>query len=536
MQCCRVKSCRVKSHVHLAPIAALLLGCWAFSTGCRGGHLAEAPQSFEEFRQRLESRVERGLKKYRIPGAALALVHEGSVVAERGFGVVRRGETAAVESTTVFQVASVSKPVTAVGVLQLAEEGVLDLDRPVSSYLRRWHFPDRHRPDAGLSSEGVTARRLLSHTAGVSIHGYPGFAPELSLPSLEDSLNGATGGAGRVLVELPPGSSVAYSGGGYTVLQLLVEELTGQSFASYMKSRVLQPLGMRGSGYDLPLANTDLASGHGWWGAALPSYRFRAQAASGLYATAGDLGRFLAGVGRPSRVGLSAETRDQMLQPLEGRQSGFGLGFAFESLGAERIVLHTGANRGWRSIVAATPDMREGVVLLTNSDRGLALTTDVLCWWGQWLSGQEPATCWAERKSRGTILAVAMLVAIGMLIDGSGFVAGLLAGRGVRHRGRLERYRWLRHRWLRHRWLNVPRLVLSVVVLGLWWSFWYSDVIVVQREGIENFTPVASLPPTFSWLTGAVTLWCVSSITRSLVGRRRHRGEGAQHQGLIDGA
>ena len=526
MQCCRMKC-----HVHLAPVAALLLSCWALSTGCRGGRIAEAPQSFEEFRQRLESRIGRGLKKYRIPGAALALVHEGSVVAERGFGVLRRGETTAVESTTVFQVASVSKPVAAVGVLQLAEEGVLDLDRPVSSYLRRWHFPDKHRPDQHrpdtlLSSEGVTARRLLNHTAGVSIHGYPGFAPELSLPSLEDSLNGVTGGAGRVLVELPPGSSVTYSGGGYTVLQLLVEELSGQSFASYMESRVLQPLGMRGSSYDLPVAKVDLASGHGWWGTVLPSYRFRAQAASGLHATAGDLGRFLTGVGRPSRVGLSTETRDQMLQPLEGKGSGFGLGFALESLGAERIVLHTGANRGWRSIVAAAPERGEGVVLLTNSDRGLALTTDVLCWWGQWLSGHEPAICWAERKSRGTILAVAMLLGIGMLMDGSGFVAGLLAAGGSRRRGRLERYRWL----------QLSRLVLSVVVLGLWWSFWYSDVIVVQREGIENFTPVASLPPTFSWLTGAVTLWCVLSITRSLVGRRRLRGEPTQHQELIDGA
>lgn len=495
-----------------AQLAAILLCFWVQSTGCGRSPIPAAPQSFEEFRLLLESRIESSLKKYRIPGAALALVHEGAVVVERGFGVLRRGDAAPVESSTVFQVASVSKPVAAVAVLQLAEEGVLDLDEPVSSYLRRWRFPE-----AGLSSVAVTARRLLSHTAGVSIHGYPGFPPEQPLPSLEDSLNGLTGGAGPVLVELSPGSSSSYSGGGYTVLQLLVEELTGQSFASYMKSRVLLPLGMNRSSYESPIAGAGLASGHGWWGRVLPAYRFRAQAASGLQATAGDLGRFLSGLEHPSRVGLSPATRDQMLQSVEGLRRGFGLGFALESWGAERIVLHTGANRGWRSIIAAAPERGEGIVVLTNSDRGLPLTTDALCWWGQWLSGQEPATCWAERKSRGTILAIAMLLGLGILMDGSGFVLGLLRGAGSRRRGRLERYRWL----------NLSRLVLSVALLGLWWSFWYSDVIVVQMEGIENFTPVASLPPTFSWLTAAVTLWCVLSIARGLVGIRRFRSETA---------
>ena len=108
-----------------AQLAAILLCFWVQSTGCGRSPVPEAPQSFEEFRLLLESRIESSLKKHRIPGAALALVHEGAVVVERGFGVLRRGDAAPVESSTVFQVASVSKPVTAVAVLQLAEEGVL---------------------------------------------------------------------------------------------------------------------------------------------------------------------------------------------------------------------------------------------------------------------------------------------------------------------------------------------------------------------------------------------------------------------------
>ena len=463
--------------------------------------------SFNELRVQLESQVEQALKEYRVPGAALALWHDGRIV-ERGFGVLRRGEEMTVEPDSVFQVASVSKPVAATGVLQLAASGLLDLDIPVSNYLRRWSFPS-DSPEA----QAVTARGLLSHTAGVSIHGYPGFDPAgRSLPSLVDSLNGDTGGAGAVFLEFPGTQTHNYSSGGYTVLQLLVEEVTGEPFDAYMRQGVLEPLGMKSSGYEIP-GSESRATGHGWWGERLPFYRFRAQAASGLHSTAGDLARFLAGLSTPGALGLSPVMRDEMLESVRGRRRGFGLGFEVEEVGGRRIALHSGANRGFRSILAADLETGDGLVLLTNSDRGLAMATDTFCSWGKWVTGAELPSCWAERKSRGTIAAVALLLGLGLFMDGTGFVARLGSRRGSRNQIDIDRHRWLS--WL--------RLVLSLVALVLWWIFWYTDLVVVRREGIENFTPVASLPPTFFWLTLIVTLWCLLTMARSLVSHHQWR-------------
>lgn len=470
---------------------------------CGGPQGSLQRASFEEFRSQMEARIEAGLEKYHVPGASLALVHRGAVVGQAVFGVARRGEPDLVARDTLFQVASISKPVSALGVLLLAETGALDLDQPVASYLQRWSFPGSR-----FDSPSITARQLLSHTAGTNIHGYPGFLPESSLPTLLESLDGMTAGAGRVTVRSPPGKSVAYSSGGYTVLQLLVEEVSGQSFESYMKRHVLDPAGMSASSFS-PATGAH-ATGHGWWGQPLPLYKFRARAASGLQSTASDLARFIGHLFGPTAVGLSAGLRDAMLRPLDGRSSGFSLGFAMEGAPGIDIVLHTGANRGWRSILAVSPETGDGLVLLTNSDRGLPLTTEALCSWGEWVTGGELASCWADRKSRGTILAVAILLGVGLILNGWGLALRYLSSARRRLPGPVERYRWLR--W--------PRLVLSLVVLTLWWVFWYSDRVAVLREGIENIIPVASLPPTFSWLTAVVTLWCLLGMVRSILGTR----------------
>ena len=481
--------------------------------GPAAGEPVEGRISFDEFRAQLELEIEAGLRKYRVPGASLALL-DGDRIEVRGFGLLHLEEPGAVDASSAFQVASVSKPVAATGILQLAEAGVLDLDVPVSGYLRRWQFPAD-----GLESESVTARRLLSHTAGVSIHGYPGLEPDLPLPSLVDSLNGASGGAGPVFLQFPAEQASNYSSGGYTVLQLLVEELTGEPFDGYMARSVLRPLRMLESGYDPP-PEKRRATGHGWWGRPLPLYRFRAQAASGLYSTARDLARFLAGLARPAGLRLSPGLRDQMLEPQAGRRRGFGLGFEIEEAGGRRIALHTGANRGFRSILAADLESGLGLVLLTNSDRGRAMTTDALCSWGKWVTGGELPSCWAARKSRGTILAIALILGVGLLMDGTGFVA-----RFGRRRGSVRRPGAVRSLGIdRYRWLSWLRLVLSVLALSSWWIFWYTDFVALRKDGIEHFIPVAPLPPTFFWLTLIVTLWCLLSMTRSIVSQMQWQG------------
>ena len=342
------------------------------------------------FADSLELVVPRLMEKADVPGVAIALVQDGALTWTRGFGFADREKRTPVTSQTVFQVASISKSVAAWGVMTLAEQGQIDLDAPVERYLTRWHLP---AADSGVYDSEVTTRRLLSHTAGLSLHGYPGFDPDSGpLPTLEANLSGATNGAGDVHVAFRPGTRWEYSGGGFTILQLLVEERSGKSFVDYMRQAVLEPLGMHSSSYDwLPGLRARTAVAYDRAGRRLPNYRFTELAAAGLYTTAEDLGRFVAAGltgphGEPPGRGLlRPETIDVMYSPAphsEGSNGAYGFGQQLDTLpDGARLVMHGGSNRGWQLIWVAMPARRAGLVVLTNSDAGPAVYRPVMCAW-----------------------------------------------------------------------------------------------------------------------------------------------------------
>lgn len=254
------------------------------------------------------------------PGnAAMVLIEDGRVVGEH---FASRGEPVTRDSR--FQVASLSKWITAVGVMTLVEAGKLDLDAPVESYLTRWRLPS-----SGFDSKKVTVRRLLSHTAGLNDGlGYLGFAPGRPVQTLEASLtraaDAAPGTGGAVRVETEPGTEWRYSGGGYTLLQLVIEEVTGEPFAAYMRRAVLVPLGMDRSTFELAGAE-DLATFYDVDGSEAPHYRYTATGAASLYTSAADLTRFiqahLPGPGgqQPGRGVLSPTTLKSMREPHASR-------------------------------------------------------------------------------------------------------------------------------------------------------------------------------------------------------------------------
>lgn len=247
--------------------------------------------------------------------AILVLIEDGSVV-----GVHSQSHGEPVSMDSLFQVASLSKWVTAWGVLRLVDEGVLDLDAPVSTYLERWRLPD------GPWNDAVTIRRILSHSAGFTDGlGYLGFPPGTPIQSLEDSLTRAAdarpGADGALRVGVRPGERWMYSGGGYTLLQLVIEDVTGERFADYMKRAVLTPLGMTSSTYELgPEESARVATFYDADGRPATHYRFTATAAASLYTSAADLTRFLqaqtARAGEPPGAPvLRPETWAAMVRP-----------------------------------------------------------------------------------------------------------------------------------------------------------------------------------------------------------------------------
>ena len=506
--------------LHLAPLAA---GCPAAAAPsaesgddtARSAATRAPTPAVETLVETFARELPRLAERDHVPGAAAALVHRGELVWQGATGVVGRGRgaSAAITAGTRFQVASLSKPVTALGVMLLAEEGRLDLDRPVWDYIDDWR-PQGSRYDASA----VTARLLLSHRAGMGVHGYPGHAPDRPLPALLASLDGDSAGAGPVTLVAEPGSAVLYSSGGYAILQLLVERVTGEAFAAFMERRVLRPLGMNASSFESAPDERTFATGHGWWGNPLPAYEFREQAASGLLSTAGDVARFLTVFSDPAAqrsVGISRASLAAMLEPGEG--GGFTLGFALDAAATRaengvvvpgpRLVWHNGSNRGFRAVLAGAPDSGDGFVVLTNSDRGQAMTDDLACAWSEWLTGLESASCWVERKRRGTMVAVAGLFGLGAAMDGAAFARRQRQRRAARGAGMTLAAD-------RHPSAARLRLALALLFLAGWWIYWYTDLFARWREGIEHFVPVSSQPPTFVWLTLVVTLWCVLGVVR----------------------
>jgi CubicO group peptidase (beta-lactamase class C family) len=318
----------------------------------------------------------------RTPGLAVALVWDGRPAWAAGYGIANHATGQPVTSATRFQAASVSKPVTAWGVLRLVEQGRIGLDEPVVNHLRRWR-----PPPSPFQAEAITVRRLLSHTAGLSVHGYAGQTLDRPLPTIEASLAGEGGGSFPVELLDTPGRRWLYSGGGYSVLQLLVEELTDRPFAEFMQTEVLGPLNMTASSFRWH-RTAATAWPHDADGVGIPDFAFVEQAAAGLVTTAPDLARFLAaalpgregeepgrGVLRPAGVRLA-------LTAAPGTEGRWGLGHALGLLpGGDRLAYHEGANRGWRAGLALLPDRRMGIVALANGDAGSALINAVVQQW-----------------------------------------------------------------------------------------------------------------------------------------------------------
>lgn len=225
-----------------------------------------------------------------------------------------------VDGNSLFQVASMSKWITAWGVMALVEQHRIDLDAPVSRYLTRWHLPP-----GKFDNDAVTVRRLLSHTAGLTDGlGFRGFAPGQALPSIEQELTRATdaqpGASGITHVTAPPGTNWRYSGGGYLLLQLLVEEVTHEPFNDVMRRMVFQPLGMTQSTFVDP-DPAHLVDFYNADGSKAPHYRFTALSAASLYTSAADMTRFIAAQfpgangAPPGRGVLSPTTLESMRRP-----------------------------------------------------------------------------------------------------------------------------------------------------------------------------------------------------------------------------
>lgn len=351
----------------------------------------------------LDSMVPSLLEQNAIPGASVALIHGGAVVWSAGYGVADQETGAAVTADTVFSVESISKALTAWEIMRMVEAGQIDLDAPANAYLTSWQIPALGRNDPN----GVTIRRILSHTAGLSVDGYHGYSTDTTdLPSTVDLLDGKVQGVQRVQVITPPGARFSYSGGGYTALQLMIEDMTGESFDALMQRDLLDPLGMDHSYWhwtDVPgVPSDERATSYTAAGAVDDTLLHVDLAAGGLFTSANDLARFFTQGMSGDR--LSAESVKAMHTAVEGTDGEYGFGNFLLTLGNDslddgsQVVWHDGIGVGQRSIFFLIPDAEgatdEGLIILTNSGRGNVIFRDVVCAWDSWLhDGEQTKLC-----------------------------------------------------------------------------------------------------------------------------------------------
>jgi CubicO group peptidase (beta-lactamase class C family) len=391
------------SELRLAAVvsAIVAMGWIAPAARAQGDNRAETTAASGKLGERIE-RVEKGIeplkigndapiqldlpelmKLYKDPALSVVVIDDFKIAWAKAYGATElRGKTP-VTTKTLFQAGSISKPVAATGMLALVQAGKLSLDEDVNLQLKTWKVPENEF----TKEQKVTLRRLASHTAGLTVHGFPGYDVDEKVPSIVQVLNGEKPivNTAPIRVDLVPGTKERYSGGGVTIEQLVMMDVTGETFPPLMKRLVLEKIGMSDSSYEQPLPTSwaartavgTYASGkpvHGKW------HVYPEMAAAGLWTTPTDLAKFaieiaLSRQGKSNRV-LTKKTVEEMLTAQPGTD-GTGIGFAVPKERPGEFG-HNGADEGFQALLVMNWETGQGIALMANSDNGIAVAQELL--------------------------------------------------------------------------------------------------------------------------------------------------------------
>jgi CubicO group peptidase (beta-lactamase class C family) len=384
----------MKRTIVLLTILAVMAGAAAAADATEQGAKTTEAQTDERIAARIE-RIEKGLtpsirikdgpvwnirdlmERLNVPGLAVAVFKNYEIEWVKGYGVTDAASKAPVSDETLFQAASISKPVAAMVALHFVEKGVLDLDEDVNEKLHSWKVPENEF----TRDEKVTLRRILSHTAGLTVSGFRGYAEGEPVPNILQVLDGKEpSNNDPIRVDIVPGSTYRYSGGGYTVLQLLIEDVTGRPLHELARELVFEPLGMDHSSFQKPLPEGLLAktsSGHLRDGSPMRGHWYldTGSTCCGLWTTPADLARFAIEIqkslrGESNEI-LTAGSAGLMVTPQS--PSPAGLGMFVQRRNGTVYFSHSGGNLGFGCHVVASADGRYGAAVMTNSDVGGAL-------------------------------------------------------------------------------------------------------------------------------------------------------------------
>lgn len=321
------------------------------------------------------------MKAYNVPALSVAVIDDYKIAWVKAYGVTELGGTEAATPKTLFQAGSISKPVAATGMMALVEKGKLSLDEDVNLKLKSWKVPENEF----TKEQKVTLRRLASHTAGLTVHGFPGYDVDKKVPTAVQVLDGLKPDVNTapVRVDFIPGTQWRYSGGGVTIEQLVMTDVTGKPFPSLMKELVLDKEGMTDSSYEQPLpvawqsrtatgTYRDGKSVHGKW------HIYPEMAAAGLWTTPTDLAKFVIEIaqskqGKSNKVLTQKSVQEMLTHPPSASAFGIGFGVPADRPGE---FGHNGADEGFQAQLIMNGDTGQGVAIMANSDNGILVANE----------------------------------------------------------------------------------------------------------------------------------------------------------------
>jgi CubicO group peptidase (beta-lactamase class C family) len=313
------------------------------------------------------------MKHYKVPGVSIAFFSGGKILWSRAYGYADVAKMTPVTPETLFQAASISKPISTLAMLRLVQDGKLNLDEDVNVKLKSWKVPDNEF----TKEQKVTLRRIVSHSAGLTVSGFGGYRPDEPVPTIMQVLDGQIPANSKaVRVDTVPGSIWRYSGGGYAIMQLLLTDVTGKSFPELLNEEVLRPIGMTHSKFVQPLPKSlrdHAATAYGGDGKPIAGgfHVYPEMAAAGLWTTPADLARAAIEIqgdyaGTSNKV-LSEDIAHQMLTH---QKDNWGLGVALSAPDHPLRFGHGGSNEGFRCDLQAYIGSGQGIAVMTNGDGG----------------------------------------------------------------------------------------------------------------------------------------------------------------------
>lgn len=442
---------------------------------------------FETDNYNSENYIEKLIQKYNPQGASVIILDDFKIKEAKNFGYANVESKIPVDVNTQFKIASISKTVTTYGIMQLVDKGVLDLDEPISTYLTRWQLPDTEYDESK-----VTLRTLLSHTSGVS--GSDEYGYSIPLPDVASALKER-----GIHLKREPATAFEYSEfSGYGICQLIIEEVTGKKFETYIQESVFSKSGMIKSSYlDTANEGCTLAAPYAGFSHPIRTTPIVMVGAGGVTTTGDDLARFVIELMRYYQTG------SEMFEVQPNTNESWCLGITFKKLENGKIVYeHNGTLTGWNAQIAFEPDSGKGIVVMTNSDKAFYLTYDMMKYWGKYTLGEDIVDSNITGMENMINIAILILAALILFCISISFFR-------VR-KGKLV---------IPEKRVKLRRLIISSIVIVIFIAIWivtfYTPLIIERLYSIPDYNLFTFFPLSFNVLNIEIIIIAVLLVIRS---------------------